>query len=70
VEGESKAAGKPSPELGQNIAQAYKEKYKALGYSPGPDSWDGGGFYVITLRKVMAWTVFNVDPTKFIFSPE
>ena len=66
LEGKSEPAGKPSPELGQKLADAYK-KYKELGYSPEADSWDEGGLYVFTPRQCIAWSKFTEDPTKFIF---
>jgi len=69
LEGTSGPAGKPSPELGEKLAQAYK-KYLDYGYTPGPDSWDGGGLYVFTPRQCIAWSKFNEDPTKFVFEEE
>jgi len=67
LEGTSVDAGKPSPELGQRLSEAYKKKYKELGYAPEPNSWDGGGLFVFTPRQCIAWSKFNEDPTKFIF---
>ncbi|HEX6269371.1 MAG TPA: pyridoxamine 5'-phosphate oxidase family protein [Anaerolineales bacterium] len=67
LEGRSLAAGKPSPELGKKLSQAYREKYGDFGYSPEPNSWDEGGLYVFTPRQCIAWSKFNEDPTKFIF---
>ena len=69
LEGTSRPAGKPSPELGKKLAQAYK-KYKALGYAPKPDSWDQGGLYVFTPRQCIAWSNFTQNPTKFVFEVE
>lgn len=69
LEGTTRMAGKPSPELGKKLAQAYK-KYKEYGYTPGPHSWDKGGLFVFTPRQCMAWTTFNENPTKFIFEEE
>jgi hypothetical protein len=70
LEGTSGPAGKPSPELGQRLSQEYKKKYKDLGYAPEPNSWDEGGLYVFTPQQCIAWSKFNEDPTKFIFSEE
>jgi deferrochelatase/peroxidase EfeB len=67
LEGTSAPAGKPSPELGERLAQEYGRKYKDLGYAPEPNSWDEGGLYVFTPRQCIAWSKFNEDPTKFIF---
>jgi hypothetical protein len=62
----SKAAPKPSAELAQKLSKAYKEKYAAHGYAPEPDQWNNGGLFVFNPRKVLAWTKFTDDPTKFI----
>jgi hypothetical protein len=69
LEGTSQMAGKPSPELGKKLAQAYK-KYKEYGYTPGPHSWDNGGLFVFTPRQCIAWSTFNENPTKFLFEEE
>jgi hypothetical protein len=66
AEGMVKPAGKPDPELAKQIAVAYSTKYKDFGYAPEPNQWDGGGLYEFTPRKILAWTKFNEDPTKFI----
>ena len=70
LEGISGPAGKPSPELGERLSQAYTAKYKDAGYAPKPVWWDEGGLYVFTPRQCIAWSKFNEDPTKFIFEDE
>lgn len=67
LEGTSQPAERPSPELAQKLAQAYKTKYAVHGYAPEPDQWDEGGLYVFTIQQVIAWTNFLTDPTKFVF---
>jgi hypothetical protein len=67
LEGTCRPAGKPSMELAARLAAAYRDKYAALGYAPSADQWDAGGLYVFTPRQCIAWTVFNQDPTKFMF---
>lgn len=67
LEGTSRPAGKPSSDLGKKLSQAYKKKYKELGYAPGPNSWDEGGLYVFTPHQCIAWTKFNENPTRFTF---
>jgi len=69
LEGISAPAGKPSPELGKRLSQAYR-KYKELGYAPKPDSWDEGGLFVFSPRQCIAWSNFTQDPTKFVFEEE
>ena len=70
LEGASVPSAKPSPELGRSLSEAYKKKYKELGYAPGPHSWDEGGLFVFTPRQCIAWSKFNEDPTKFLFEGE
>jgi Pyridoxamine 5'-phosphate oxidase len=70
LEGTSVAAEKPSPEFAQKLSQAYKKKYRDLGYAPEPNSWDQGGLFVFTPRQCIAWSKFNADPTKFVFETE
>jgi len=69
LEGTAGPAGKPSPELGKKLSQAYK-KYKEFGYTPGPNSWNEGGLFVFKPRQCIAWSNFTQDPTKFIFENE
>ncbi len=67
AEGTSAPVGKPEPELAAKIAAAYCAKYEAHGYAPKPDQWDEGGLYAFTPKKVLAWTVFFENPTRFTF---
>ena len=67
LEGTSAPAGEPDPELARRLADAYRAKYAAHGYSPEPNQWDEGGLYVFTPRQCLAWTVFFENPTKFVF---
>lgn len=67
MEGLGRAHPRPSAELGQQLADAYALKYGALGYSPKPDQWDNGGLYEVTPTKILAWTKFTEDPTRFTF---
>ena len=70
LDGTSEPAGRPSPELGMKLSKAYRRKYREMGYSPKPDSWDKGGLYVFTPRQCIAWSNFTKDPTKFVFEGE
>ncbi|NND04493.1 MAG: pyridoxamine 5'-phosphate oxidase [Acidimicrobiia bacterium] len=70
VEGRSDVATPPGPELGARLSEAMTAKYGALGYSPGPDSWEGpgsGGLRVLTPVKAIAWFDFPIDMTRFRF---
>ena len=60
VEDESVATRADADDLDARLSEAFT-KYKASGYSPGPDSWsgeDGGGLRVITPHRAMAWFSF------------
>jgi hypothetical protein len=70
LEGTSAPAGKPPAELAGRLSQAYRAKYAEMGYAPEASQWDEGGLYVFTPRQCVAWTVFNEDPTKFVFEDE
>jgi hypothetical protein len=67
LEGTSAPASKPDPALAARLAEGFRAKYAALGYSPEPTQWDNGGLFVFTPRQCLAWTVFFENPTKFIF---
>ena len=70
VEGRSEAAEPPGLELGGRLSAGFAAKYAELGYSPGPDSWEGadsGGLRVLTPIKAMAWFDFPTDVTRFHF---
>ena len=69
VEGTSRATRADPEPLGARLATAFT-KYADAGYSPGADSWsgeDGGGLRVVTPRRVLAWTSFPTDCTRFTF---
>jgi hypothetical protein len=70
AEGTSAPAGKPAPELAGRLATAFCAKYEQHGYAPRPEQWDEGGLYVFTPQKVLAWTVFFENPTKFVLGNE
>ncbi len=65
VEGAAGQAGKPPPELAAKLVEAYRAKYASFGYAPGPNQWDEGGLFVFTPHKVITWTNFMDDPTRF-----
>jgi hypothetical protein len=70
LDGTAEPAGRPSPEMGMKLSKAYRRKYREMGYSPKPDSWDHGGLFVFTPRQCIAWSNFTKDPTKFVFEQE
>ena len=70
VEGQAKELYNLAIEIREVIAGAYSAKYAELGYSPEPHYWEKGGIFEINIQTAVAWTTFNVDPTKFVFAPE
>ena len=69
VEGAARESERPSAELAASLAHAYAAKY-APGYAPSPDTWDHGGLFEVIPHKVIAWSKFTDDPTRFIFTPQ
>ena len=67
LEGISKPANKPEPELANRLAEEYRRKYTQHGYSPELNQWDEGGLYVFSPHQCIAWSNFTQDPTKFVF---
>lgn len=69
VEGQSLRSEPISGELGERLAVEYARKY-APSYTPSADAWsDGvaGGMRFVAPQKVMAWTQFPKDLTRFTF---
>jgi nitroimidazol reductase NimA-like FMN-containing flavoprotein (pyridoxamine 5'-phosphate oxidase superfamily) len=58
-------SGAPERSLAARLSEAYTAKYKESGYSPGPESWDGGGLFIFTPEKAMGWTKFPEDLTRW-----
>lgn len=50
--------------LSARLAEASKEKY---GYGPPPGAYESGGVWVLKPRKVIAWTQFPKDCTRWRF---
>jgi len=69
VEGESVRPMPIEGELGERLAGEYARKYGEQ-YSPEPDSWSdpiAGGMRVVQPEKVLAWTDFPKDLTRYTF---
>lgn len=67
VEGVAREHERPTPEFAKRLAALYAAKYADSGYEPAPDTWDGGGLYVVEPTLVLAWTEFGVDMTRWRF---
>ncbi len=57
----------PDRDFAERLATTYAAKYGALGYSPAPETWDGGGLYRVRHHIVIAWTKFPTDMTRWRF---
>lgn len=70
VEGEAREVLAPERSLTERIAAGYCAKYVSEGYAPPADQWDQGGLFRMVPRVAFAWTVFNVDSTRWHFDDE
>lgn len=68
IEGEAHQLMTPPLELRERLSAAYSAKYASQDYAPGPETWEQGGLYILTIHKVLAWTAFSKDPTRWTFS--
>jgi hypothetical protein len=59
----------PERVLAEQIAAVYREKYVQDGYAPQAEQWDEGGLFQFTPYKVIAWTNFIKDPTRWTLKP-
>lgn len=69
VEGKSLQAEPITGELGERLAAEFARKY-APSYSPEASAWSddlAGGMRFVMPQKVMAWTEFPKDLTRFTF---
>lgn len=58
--------------LGERLASVYAAKYGPQ-YVPQPDQWSdsgAGGMRTLIPHKIIAWTDFATDPTRFVFTEE
>jgi nitroimidazol reductase NimA-like FMN-containing flavoprotein (pyridoxamine 5'-phosphate oxidase superfamily) len=67
LEGACQMLFKPDEEIAETVARAYRDKYSVFGYAPQAEQWDEGGLFEVIPEKVLAWTNFIVDPTRFTF---
>lgn len=69
LEGRSLVPDPIGGELGARLAEEYARKY-GPDYEPTPDQWSGeaaGGMRFISPEKVIAWTDFPNDLTRYTF---
>ena len=60
-------AGAPDRALAEKVSEGYRAKYSALGYSPTPEQWDGGGLFIFEAETAIAWTKFPKNMTRWKF---
>jgi hypothetical protein len=65
VEGEAETLNGLPPDLAARVAAASNEKFPEYGMTA--ESYRGPGPIAIRPRKVLAWTDFGNDPTRFTF---
>lgn len=69
VEGKSLRSDPITGDLGERLAAEYARKY-GPDYTPAPDSWSdeiAGGMRFLRPEKVLAWSDFPNDVTRFTF---
>jgi hypothetical protein len=66
-EGLARPMDKPDRSLAERVAEGFRAKYAGSGYAPKADQWDNGGLYIIKPTRVLAWTQFPKDVTRWIF---
>lgn len=55
----------PEPSLAGRVAEAYRQKYAADGYSPTAEQWNEGGLFVFEPDTALGWTKFPEDVTRW-----
>lgn len=65
LEGDVAEIKQPDHVITTRLAQLFRAKYQ--GYEPTPEGWDGGGLFALRVHKVLAWTKFPTDTTRFRF---
>lgn len=66
IEGEAEILGSADERLATLLAQASNAKFPEYGMTP--ESYAGGGAIAVRPRKVVAWTDFTKNPTRFRFA--
>jgi hypothetical protein len=66
LEGVVNAIRTPERALAAKVVEGYR-KYASMGYSPTVEQWNAGGLYAIVPARVIAWTKFPTDCTRWRF---
>ena len=66
VEGEGLPVGQLDRAFIDRLAAELARKYRPT-YEPGPDTWDGGGLYVVRPKLAFGWSKFPDNVTRWRF---
>ena len=67
VEGVAEESHQPDPELEAKLLAAYAKYKPTHGYEADPANWRDGGLWLVHPEKVLAWSKFPDDATRFTF---
>jgi hypothetical protein len=68
LEGDAPPAGRPDPQLAQQLVAAFERKYGASDdYHPAPNQWDDGGLWILRPRVAFGWRDFPNSLTRWQF---
>ena len=67
VEGDAERVFDLTPELTAGLVQGYAKYKMSHGYVPDPAGWQDGGIWRVKPRKVLAWSNYPRDATRWTF---
>lgn len=70
IEGPARELVAPAEPLSSAILAGYAKYRTAAGYEASASNWAEGGLWELTPVKVLAWSVFPTDMTRFRFPTE
>ena len=69
LEGDALEAGRPDPQLAQQLVAAFEKKYAASDdYHPSPNQWDEGGLWILRPQVAFGWRDFPNSLTRWRFA--
>jgi len=70
VEGDCERVMALDPGLVERLQAGYAKYEASHDYVPDPEGWQGGGIWRVTPRKVLGWSAFPTDATRWVFEDE
>jgi general stress protein 26 len=67
VEGEAERVFELAPELAARLKDGFAKYIETHGYEADPKIWENGGIWRVRPRKVLAWSAFPTDATRWWF---